>query len=101
MLKFNSQIKYSHLKLIILDCMGTFLQFLAKAFDKVPHRGSGTPQPKTISARDSSAQIEFFTGTPRPGTPRPSYKNILFVVLGRGVPEPTQEAIVQIRLLQD
>ena len=37
-------------------------------------RGSGTPRPKTISARDSSAQIDFFTGTPRPGTPRPSYK---------------------------
>ena len=41
--------------------------------------GSGTPRPKTISARDSSAQINFFTGTPRPGTPRPSYKNTLFV----------------------
>ena len=26
--------------------------------------GSGTPRPKTISARDSSAQIDFFTGTP-------------------------------------
>ena len=38
--------------------------------------GSGTPRPKTISARDSSAQIDFFTGTPRPGTPRPSYKNV-------------------------
>ena len=25
--------------------------------------GSGTPRPKTISARDSSAQIDFFTGT--------------------------------------
>ena len=37
--------------------------------------GSGTPRPKTISARDSSAQIDFSTGTPRPGTPRPSYKN--------------------------
>ena len=41
--------------------------------------GSGTPRPKTISARDSSAQINFFTGTPRPGTPRPSYKNALFL----------------------
>ena len=41
--------------------------------------GSGTPRPKTISARDSSAQIDFFTGTPRPGTPRPSYKNVFFV----------------------
>ena len=41
--------------------------------------GSGTPRPKTISARDSSAQIDFYTGTPRPGTPRPSYKNTLFV----------------------
>ena len=37
-------------------------------------KGSGTPQPKTISARDSSAQIDIFTGTPRPGTPRPSIK---------------------------
>ena len=36
--------------------------------------GSGTPRPKTISARDSSAQIDIFTGTPRPGTPRPSIK---------------------------
>ena len=43
-------------------------------------KGSGTPRPKTISARDSSAQIDFFTGTPRPGTPRPSYKKTLFVV---------------------
>ena len=34
--------------------------------------GSGTPRPKTISARDSSAQIDIFTGTPRPRTPRPS-----------------------------
>ena len=42
-------------------------------------KGSGTPRPKTISARDSSDQIDFFTGTPRPGTPRPSYKNTLFV----------------------
>ena len=41
-------------------------------------KGSGTPRLKTISARDSSAQIDFFTGTPRPGTPRPSYKNTLF-----------------------
>ena len=41
--------------------------------------GSGTPRTKTISARDSSAQIDFFTGTPRPGTPRPCYKNALFV----------------------
>ena len=41
--------------------------------------GSGTPRPKTISARDPSAQIDFFTGTPRPGTPRPSYKSTLFV----------------------
>ena len=41
--------------------------------------GSGTPRPKTISARDSSAQIDFFTGTPRPGTPRPCYKSTLFV----------------------
>ena len=37
-------------------------------------QGSGTPRPKTISARDSSAQIDFFTGTPRPGTLRPSIK---------------------------
>ena len=36
--------------------------------------GSGTPRPKTISARDSSAQIDFFYGTPRPGTPQPTYK---------------------------
>ena len=42
---------------------------------KMATMGSGTPRPKTISARDSSAQIDFFTGTPRPGTPRPSYKN--------------------------
>ena len=42
-------------------------------------KGSGTPRPKTISARDSSAQIDYFNGTPRPGTPRPSYKNALFV----------------------
>ena len=35
---------------------------------------SRTPLPKTISARDISAQINFFTGTPRP-----SYKNALFV----------------------
>ena len=41
--------------------------------------GSGTPRPKTISARDSSAEVDFFTGTPRPGTPRPSYKSTLFV----------------------
>ena len=41
--------------------------------------GSGTPRPKTISTRDSSAQIDFFTGTPRPGTPRPSYMNTLSV----------------------
>ena len=43
-------------------------------FSSVLFFGSGTPRPKTISARDSSAQIDFFTGTPRPGTPRPSYK---------------------------
>ena len=40
--------------------------------------GSRTPRPKTFSARHSSAQIDFFNGTPRPGTPRPSYKNIYF-----------------------
>ena len=34
---------------------------------------TGTSRPKTISARDSSAQNDFFTGTPRPGT-WPSYK---------------------------
>ena len=49
---------------------------MGSGFYKVPQEGSGTPRPKTISARDSSAQIDFFTGTPRPGTPRPSYKNI-------------------------
>ena len=43
--------------------------------NKVICRGSGTPRPKTISARDSSAQIDVFTGTPRPGTPQPSYKS--------------------------
>ena len=42
-----------------------------------------------IRFRDSSAQNHFgpgllgqnrfFTGTPRPGTPQPSYKNTLFV----------------------
>ena len=42
--------------------------------DSTGQCGSGTPRPKTISARDSSAQINFFTGTPRPGTPRPSIK---------------------------
>ena len=41
---------------------------------RYPMTGSRTPRPKTISARDSSAQINFFTGTPRPGTRRPSYK---------------------------
>ena len=40
---------------------------------------SGTPRPKIILARDTSAQIDFLTGTPWPGTPRPSYKNTLFV----------------------
>ena len=42
-------------------------------------KGSGHLRPKTISAWDSSAQIDFFTGTPRPGTPWPSYENALFV----------------------
>ena len=41
--------------------------------------GSGTPRPKTIAARESLSQIDFFTGTPRPGTPRPGCKNTLFV----------------------
>ena len=45
----------------------------------VGYGGSGTPRLNTISARDSSAQIDYFTGTPRPGTPRPTYKNTLFV----------------------
>ena len=54
------------------------LQFCRRDRDG-PQIGSGTPRPKTISARDSSAQIDFFTGTPRPGTPRPSYKNPIFV----------------------
>ena len=43
--------------------------------------GSGTPRPKTISARDSSAQIDFFTGTLRPGTTRPRYKK--YFIQGR------------------
>ena len=61
---------------------------LISSFDKTIHtckivrivlvdihfNGSGTLRPKTISARDSSAQIDIFTGTPRPGTPRPSIK---------------------------
>ena len=49
---------------------------LLNAWWPMPSDGSGTPRPKTISAQDSSAQIDFFTGTPRPGTPRPSYKNM-------------------------
>ena len=60
--------------------MSYLTQNISRAVKKVNvNIGSGTPRPKTILARDSSAQIEFFTGTPRPGTPRPSYKNVLFV----------------------
>ena len=32
-----------------------------------------------MGCHHSSAQIDFFTGTTRPGTLRPIYKNVLFV----------------------
>ena len=59
---------------------GTFLSVYSYTARTVAGlKGSETPRPKTISARNSSAKIDFFTGTPRPGTPRPSYRNASFV----------------------
>ena len=55
--------------LYILASHGTFYAAISA--------GSGTPWHKTILARDTSAQIDFFTVTPWPGTPWPSYRNTL------------------------
>ena len=56
--------------------VGILIYYIGKGYFLTGHsdKGSGTPWPKTISARDSSAQIDIFTGTPRPGTPRPRIK---------------------------
>ena len=66
---------------LIYEFCVTFLEYLR------PNKGSGTPRPKTISARDSSAQTIrpiFQSGTPRPTLVGPLgpffFRDLLFSV---------------------